>query len=59
LLDAGNFVRTLSQRQGMQIGCPEEIAFQKGWIDATALAAMARQYEKTDYGRYLVALSRG
>ena len=37
LLDAGNFVRTLEQRQGLQTGCPEEIAFAQGWIDAEAL----------------------
>ena len=56
LLDAGNLVRTLSQRQGLQSGCPEEIAFQKGWIDAAALAELAETYGKTDYGRYLAAL---
>jgi glucose-1-phosphate thymidylyltransferase len=33
LLDAGNFVRTLEERQGVQIGSPDEIAFEKGWID--------------------------
>ena len=59
LLDAGNFARTLTQRQGMQIGCPEEIAFQKGWIDADALQALARRFEKSDYGRYLTSLGRG
>ncbi|SFZ80667.1 glucose-1-phosphate thymidylyltransferase [Devosia enhydra] len=56
LLDAGNFVRTLSQRQGMQTGCPEEIAFNKGWIDANALRVQAARFGKSDYGRYLLDL---
>ena len=56
LLDAGNFVRTLQSRQGMQTGCPEEIAYQKGWIDDAALSALADRYAKTDYGTYLRGL---
>ena len=56
LLDAGNFVRTLSERQGMQSGCPEEIAFSKGWIDADKLAQHAKTFEKTAYGKYLAGL---
>ena len=53
LLDAGNYVRTLQKRQGLQAGCPEEIAFEQGWIDAGALRALAERYGKTDYGGYL------
>ncbi|KUF10267.1 glucose-1-phosphate thymidylyltransferase RfbA [Pseudoponticoccus marisrubri] len=53
LLDAGNFVRTLSERQGQQVGCPEEIAFDQGWIDREALLARAEMFHKTDYGAYL------
>ena len=53
LLDAGNFVRTLQQRQGLQTGCPEEIAFANGWIDRAALQALAGQTAKNDYGQYL------
>jgi glucose-1-phosphate thymidylyltransferase len=56
LLDAGNFVRTLEQRQGMQTGCPEEIAFNNGWIDHAALKAMADRYAKNEYGKYLKKL---
>jgi glucose-1-phosphate thymidylyltransferase len=56
LLDAGNFVRTLSERQGMQVGCPEEIAFGQGWIDAAALRARAALFSKTAYGAYLLRL---
>ncbi len=56
LLDAGNFVRTLEKRQGMQTGSPEEIAYEKGWIDRAALAVLADRYAKNDYGRYLRSL---
>ena len=53
LLDAGNFVRTLSERQGLQVGSPEEIAFQQGWIDQTQLEARAKLLGKSTYGAYL------
>jgi glucose-1-phosphate thymidylyltransferase len=56
LLDAGNFVRTLEQRQGMQTGSPDEIAFAQGWITAQDLATRAALFGKTDYGRYLLRL---
>ena len=54
LLDAGNFVRTLQSRQGMQTGCPEEVAHQQGWITTEELHQLARKYAKTDYGKYLL-----
>jgi glucose-1-phosphate thymidylyltransferase len=53
LLDAGNFVRTLEKRQGLQSGCPEEIAFEQGWISRDELLARAEAYSKNDYGAYL------
>ena len=53
LLDAGNFVRTLEKRQGLQTGSPDEIAFGLGWIDAETLRARARLFGKNDYGEYL------
>nr|MCU0912370.1 sugar phosphate nucleotidyltransferase [Paracoccaceae bacterium] len=56
LLDASNFVRTLEERQGLQVGSPEEIAFQKGWIGPDQLEARATMFEKTAYGRYLRGL---
>jgi len=56
LLDAGNFVRTLEARQGLQTGSPEEIAFGKGWIDREALLERADLQGKNDYGRYLRGL---
>ena len=56
LLDAGNFVRTLQARQGLQVGCPDEIAFRAGWIDRAALAARAEVFRKNDYGMYLASI---
>ena len=53
LLDAGNFVRTLEMRQGMQSGCPEEIAYCEGWITADELLVQADRFAKTRYGKYL------
>jgi len=57
LLDAGNFVRTLSDRQGMQSGCPEEIAFLNGWIGRAELDRLADRFGKTNYGAYLKQLA--
>ncbi len=56
LLDAGNFVRTLQDRQGTQVGCPEEIAFRNRWITPDDLNQRARIYDKTGYGAYLRGL---
>lgn len=56
LLDAGNFVRSLESRQGLQAGCPEEIAFTQGWITQADLASLAQRYAKNNYGRYLQSL---
>ncbi|QXI65770.1 Glucose-1-phosphate thymidylyltransferase 1 (plasmid) [Paracoccus marcusii] len=56
LLDAGNFVRTLENRQGLQTGCPEEIAFEAGWMSADQLRARAAKFAKNEYGTYLSRL---
>jgi glucose-1-phosphate thymidylyltransferase len=56
LLDAGNFVRTLEKRQGLQTGCPEEIAFEAGWITEDSLREQAQKFSKNAYGRYLMSL---
>ena len=56
LLDASNFVRTLEKRQGMQVGCPEEIAFENGWLSRSDIEDLAKTYAKNDYGRYLAGL---
>ena len=53
LLDAGQFIATLEQRQGLKVACPEEIAFRSGWIGAEQLEALARPLLKNGYGRYL------
>ncbi len=59
LLEAANFVRTVENRQGMQVSCPEEIAYRKGWIDKEKLLEICRPYLKTDYGKYLKNLAEG
>ena len=56
LLDAGNFVRTLGNRQGLQTGCPEEIAHEAGWITDDQLRARAALFSKNAYGDYLLGL---
>jgi glucose-1-phosphate thymidylyltransferase len=56
LLDAGNFVKTLSERQGQLVGSPDEIAWQLGWITDSELQARAALFKKSSYGTYLNAL---
>ena len=53
LLDAGNFVRTLEKRQGLQVGSPDEIAFEQGWIDSDQLKKRSEVFKKNDYGQNL------
>ena len=57
LLEAGEFVRTIQNRQGMQIACLEEIAFQNGLIDRDHLLKVGRSMSKTEYGKYLLNLA--
>jgi glucose-1-phosphate thymidylyltransferase len=54
LLEAHQFVQTIEHRQGLKIACPEEIAFQKGWINQEALTALAQLMLKNGYGQYLM-----
>jgi len=56
LLDAGNFVRTLESRQGLQSGSPDEIAFAQGWISPDELRGRAEKFRKNKYGAYLLGL---
>ena len=53
LLDAADFVRSIQHRQGLLIGCPEEVAYRMGLISAKQLRDLAAQYDKTAYGAYL------
>jgi glucose-1-phosphate thymidylyltransferase len=53
LIEAAEFVRTLEKRQGFKIACPEEIAFDRGFIDAKQLEVLAEGYGKSNYGTYL------
>lgn len=53
LIETASFVQTIQKRQGLQICCPEEIAFDKGWITSDQLSELSKKYMKTDYGKYL------
>jgi glucose-1-phosphate thymidylyltransferase len=56
LLDASQFIATLEKRQGLKVGCPEEVAFRNGWIDAAQLEALAQALLPGTYGQYLLSL---
>lgn len=56
LLEASEFVRTIQRRQGLQVGCPEEIAFTKGFISSDQLRGLAVRYSETAYGKFLFQL---
>ncbi|MFK7090816.1 glucose-1-phosphate thymidylyltransferase RfbA [Chromobacterium violaceum] len=56
LLEAGQFIATIENRQGQKVACPEEIAFRNGWIDEALVRQLAQPLQKTGYGRYLLAM---
>ncbi len=56
LIEASTFVQALEKRQGLKVACPEEIAFDQGWINAGQLADLAGKLGKSSYGRYLARL---
>ena len=56
LLEAGSFIATLQKRQGLQVACPEEIAYRNGWIDAEQVLRLAKPLAKNGYGQYLLNL---
>ena len=56
LLDAANFIRVLEERQGLKIGCPEEIAYRQSFIDGHQLETLAQSLGKSGYGQYLLEL---
>ena len=58
MLQAGNFVQTVQERQGLMIACPEEIAFRKGFIDEKQLIKLAEPLNKNSYGQYLLSLTK-
>ncbi len=53
LIEAGLFIQTIEKRQGLKVGCPEEIAWRRGWITDDQLADLAKPLTKNDYGKYL------
>jgi glucose-1-phosphate thymidylyltransferase len=59
LLQASNFIQTIEARQGLKVGCPEEIAFHKGWISPADLVRLASELGKTEYADYLRQLATG
>lgn len=59
LLEAGQFIATLEQRQGLKVACPEEIAYRSGWIDAAQLEKLAQPLLKNGYGKYLMQCLKG
>ena len=59
LLQAATFVQTVQERQGLQVGCPEEIAFRHGFLDAAELRQRGQALGKTAYGAYLIELADG
>lgn len=59
LLEAGSFIATLQKRQGLQVACPEEIAYSNNWITSEQLLKLAHPLSKSHYGRYLQSLVEG
>ena len=59
LLQAATFVQTIQSRQGNLVGCPEEVAYRMGFIDAAQLNAQAERIGKTELGRTLVNIANG
>jgi len=58
LLEAGQFIATIENRQGLKVACPEEIAFRKGWIGLKDLEALAAPLIKNQYGQYLIKIAK-
>jgi glucose-1-phosphate thymidylyltransferase len=58
LMEAGNYIQTIENRQGLKVCCPEEIAYLNGWIDAEQLLKLAAPLTKTGYGQYLQQLTQ-
>ena len=59
LANASSFVQTMQKRTGLYIACLEEIAYKNKWIDKEQLIALGKEYEKTDYGKYILSIAEG
>lgn len=59
LIEASNFIKTIEDRQGLKVSCPEEIAYRKGFIDAAQVKKLAEPLAKNDYGKYLLKMIKG
>lgn len=59
LANASNFVQTMQKRTGLYVSCPEEIAYRNKWITKEELIDLGKEYEKTEYGQYLLSLAKG
>ena len=59
LSEASIYIETIEKRQGLKVACLEEIAYRKGWIDASRLRALSEPMLKNQYGQYLLKLSEG
>ena len=59
LLEAGNFISTIQNRQGLQVACPEEVAFRLGWVTGAQIKEIASKLVKTSYGKYLMRMVDG
>ncbi len=58
MMDASNFIQIIQNRQGIQVGCPEEIAYRMGWIDTDQIEKLAKPMMKNGYGKYLLSIIR-
>ena len=56
LLDAGQFISTIENRQGLKVACPEEVAYRQGWINKLQLEHLAKPLHKNQYGQYLMKI---
>lgn len=59
LADAGQYIRTIEQRQGYKVACIEEVAYYKGWITSEQLIELAQPLKKTEYGQYMIEMATG
>ncbi|MFM8259981.1 MAG: glucose-1-phosphate thymidylyltransferase, partial [Vulcanococcus sp.] len=56
LHEASSYIRTLERRQGLKVGCPEEVAWRQGWISSAQFELLALPLRKSGYGSYLLSL---